>query len=89
MKKSPKQLERHLKGVANHRRIEILEVVKRNDGVTLERISEILECNFKTISEHTKKLVQAGLINKKYQGRAVMHTLSPYGEKMLRFIREF
>ena len=54
MPKTSKQLERYLKGVANHRRIDILFAVRSSDGITLEQISEKLKANFKTISEHTK-----------------------------------
>ncbi|HVU80188.1 MAG TPA: helix-turn-helix transcriptional regulator [Candidatus Paceibacterota bacterium] len=88
-KKTPKQLERYLKGVANHRRIQILFLVAEKGGITVEKISEALECNFKTVSVHTLKLVQAGLLNKKYIGRSVTHELSPYGKTIVRFIQSF
>jgi DNA-binding MarR family transcriptional regulator len=87
--KTPKQIERHLKGVANHRRIEILFLIAKNDGITVEKVAEALKCNFKTISEHIRRLVQAGLVNKKYQGRQVAHSLSPYGKKIYLFIKTF
>ena len=87
--KTAKQLERHLKGIANHRRIEILRLVGKTDGITLEDIADALDCNIKTISEHTRRLVQAGLVNKKYQGRSVAHSLSPYGERIVKFIDAF
>ncbi|MEK7130207.1 MAG: helix-turn-helix transcriptional regulator [Patescibacteria group bacterium] len=87
--KTPKQMERHLKGVSNHRRIEILMMIAKNDGIILESIAENLNCNIKTISEHTRRLVYAGLINKKYEGRSVMHALSPYGKTFYRFIETF
>ncbi len=87
--KTVKQLERHFKGLANHRRIDILILVSKNPGITVDGISEKLNCNFKTISEHIRRLVQAGLINKKYQGRAVSHSLSPYGQIFLKFIKTF
>lgn len=89
MNKTPRQLERHLKGLANHRRIEILDCIARNDGIILESIADNLECNIKTISEHTRRLYQAGLVNKKYYGRAVMHSLSPYGKQFYSFIKKF
>ena len=87
--KKPKQLERYFKGVSNHRRLHILIFVYRNPGITLEEIAEKLNCNFKTISEHTRKLVQAGLLNKKYVGHMVAHNLSPYGIKFYKFIKSF
>mgnify|MGYP001594412163 CR=1 FL=1 len=87
--KTAKQLERYFKGMSNRRRIDILILVSKNPGITLNRISEKLDCNFKTISEHTIKLVQAGLLNKNYKGTAVAHLLSPYGNKFLHFIKLF
>jgi len=87
--KTSKQLERHFKGAANHWRIEILLLVKNNKGITVDEIATKTKGNLKTISEHAKKLVQAGLLNKKYQGPTVEHSLSPYGEKFIEFIKSF
>ncbi len=87
--KTAKQMERHFKGLANHWRINILLAVNKNPNMTLDNITEFLGANIKTISEHTRKLTQAGLLNKKYQGRSVVHTLSPYGKKLVDFIKQF
>ncbi|MDP3958201.1 MAG: winged helix-turn-helix domain-containing protein [bacterium] len=87
--KTARQLERHFKGIANHRRIEILSLVGREEGLALEDIAEKLACNIKTVSEHTRRLVQAGLLDKKHQGRQVAHALSPYGKRMLKLITTF
>ncbi len=87
--KTAKQLERHFKGAANHRRIAILLLVIKNPGITLEKISEALDCNLKTISEHTRRLVHAGLVNKEYRGRNVEHRASPYGHRFADFILTF
>jgi len=87
--KSAKQMERHLKGMANHHRIEILLLVAREGGVTLDGIIETLDANPKTIGEHTRRLHQAGLINKKYKGKFVEHTLSPYGKIFVNFLKLF
>ncbi len=75
--------------MANHRRLDILRLVAARDGMTVEGIAEALRCNVKTISEHTRRLVQAGLLNKKYRGREVAHSLSPYGERCMAFIITF
>ena len=87
--KTAKQMERHLKGMANHYRIEILLLLAKNDGITLDGIIESLEANPKTIGEHTRRLYSAGLINKKYRGKFVEHTLSPYGKLFVRFLESF
>ncbi len=87
--KNTYQLEKHFKGAANHYRIHILLFLAESAESTLEEIVEELGGNTKTISEHTRRLVQAGLVNKKYQGRNVAHTLSPYGQQFHEFIKAF
>ena len=87
--KDSKLIERHFKGVANHTRIDILLAVAKNPNISLDSIAERLNKNFKTVSEHTRRLVQAGLLNKKYQGRNVLHGLSPYGQKFVTFLKTF
>ena len=87
--KTARQMERHLKGIANHYRIQILFVIAEQKGITLEDIVENLEANEKTIGEHTRRLYQAGLINKKYRGKFVEHTLSPYGKTFVSFLKSF
>ncbi|HEY4523431.1 MAG TPA: winged helix-turn-helix domain-containing protein [Candidatus Paceibacterota bacterium] len=87
--KTSKQMERHLKGIANHYRIEILLLIAERDGITLEDIVETLGANEKTIGEHARRLYQAGLLNKKYRGKFVEHALSPYGKIFTRFLQSF
>jgi len=87
--KTAKQMERHLKGVANHRRIEILFLVADKEGINVEGIASNLRCNFKTISEHIRRLAQAGLVEKKYEGHMVRHNLSPYGRVFITFLKSF
>jgi len=87
--KTAKQLERYFKGAANHWRIDILLLIAQKEGIAVEDVTQILNANFKTISEHIKRLVQAGLVNKKYQGRRVAHSLSPYGKRFYEFIMTF
>jgi predicted transcriptional regulator len=87
--KSAKQMERHLKGIANHRRIEILFLVANDEGISVEGISGALKCNFKTISEHVRRLVLAGLVDKKYEGRHIIHKLTPYGRTFISFLTTF
>jgi DNA-binding transcriptional ArsR family regulator len=87
--KTAKQLERYFKGSANHHRIAIILLLKKYPKLGLDQITKQLKGNIKTISEHTKKLLSAGLINKRYKGNNVEHTLSPYGEKFYTFIKSF
>lgn len=87
--KTARQMERHLKGMANHYRIEILLLIASSEGITLENIVKAIGANTKTLGEHTRRLFQAGLINKKYRGKFVEHTLSPYGKTLVRFLKSF
>ena len=87
--KTAKQMERHLKGMANHHRIEILLFIASNDGATLDDIVTALGANEKTLGEHTRRLSIAGLVNKKYRGKFVEHALSPYGKTFVRFLQSF
>lgn len=87
--KTPKQLERHFKGAANHWRIAILRLLEKHEGMTLDQIAKELGGDFKNISQHTHRLVWAGLLNKKYQGRQVAYSLSPYGRRFIVFFKSF
>ena len=87
--KTAKQMERHLKGMANHHRIEILLFIAGNDGATLDDIVTALGANEKTLGEHTRRLSVVGLVNKKYRGKFVEHALSPYGKTFVRFLQSF
>ncbi len=82
-------MERHLKGMANHYRIEILLYIADNDRATLDDIVTTLGANEKTLGEHTRRLFVAGLVNKKYRGKFVEHTLSPYGKTFVKFLNIF
>ena len=82
-------MERHLKGMANHYRIAILLLLTDRDKMTLLGIIEAVGANEKTIGEHVRRLHLAGLVDKKYRGNFVEHSLSPYGKMFVRFLQSF
>jgi predicted transcriptional regulator len=43
--------------------------------------------NYKTVSEHVRRLAVAGLVLKKAKGTHVQHALSPHGRTVLKFLR--
>ncbi len=88
-KKDIHRFEKIFKGVSNHRRIQILDFIHKNKGCVLDTIANSLNCNIKTISEHTRRLVQAGLVRKRYEGRYVKHDLTVHGQKMIDIILAF
>ena len=82
-------MERHLKGIANHRRKKILLLIAARNNLTLDDIVKAVDANEKTVGEHTRRLAQAGLVNKSYRGKFVEHTLSPYGRLFIKFLKSF
>lgn len=81
-----RKLERVLKGCANHWRIEILLLLKREPELTLEQIAERLEIDFRVASEHLRRMVAGGLILKRYEGRYVRHALTPRAKNIHTFL---
>ncbi len=85
--KNTKKLERIVKGFANHRRIQILELFGREPELSVLETSEKLGVNFKTISEHIRRLGIAGLLIKRSAGASVRHKLTLLGSSILKFLR--
>ena len=81
------QLERLIRGFSNHRRIEILELLNRQPELSVMDIATELEVNFKTVSEHIRRLAIAGLVFKRSDGVSIRHKLSPLGTIVLKFLR--
>lgn len=85
--KKARQLERIVKGFANHRRIEILVLLEKTPELSLIEISDELKINFKTGSEHIRRLAIAGLVMKRNAGASVRHALTADGMLILKFLR--
>ena len=83
-----KRLEKIVKGGANHWRLRILFLLEDEGGVSLMDIAKRLGGHFKTISEHTKKLSEGGLIEKRYRDRTVFHSLSALGAQFLGYLKK-
>jgi len=86
-KKSYRYLERIVKGFANHRRIQILEVLQKEPELSVHEITEKLNINFKTASEHLRRLAIAGLVMKRSAGLHIRHKLTNRGTTILKFLR--
>jgi DNA-binding transcriptional ArsR family regulator len=80
-------LERILKGAANHRRLQMLELLDACPELALEEVCARLRINGRTGSEHLRRLTIAGLVIKRNEGRFVRHRLAPRGQRMLAFVR--
>jgi len=84
-----KKIEKIIKAFANHRRIQILELLENSSGFSVDEISKKLNVGFFTISDHIRKLSDAGLVEKKNKGRFVINSLSKRGKYILSFCKMF
>ena len=85
--KSYRQLERIVRGFANHRRIQILELLIKEPELSIDQIAQNLRVNFKTLSSHVNRLAVAGLLLKRSQANAVRTRLTERGKAILKFLR--
>ena len=81
------KLERAVRGFSNHRRIEIMELLKQKPELSVDDVASILNINFKTASDHIRRLAIAGIVLKRNHGNNVRHKLTPRGESILKFLR--
>ncbi len=81
-----KRLEKIVRGFSNHRRIEILELLAVRPELCVGQISEKLQIEIRTASEHLRRLAIAGLLVKRYAGREVRHTLTDRAHRILGFL---
>jgi len=82
-----RKLERIVKGFANHRRIQIMNLLKREPELSVEDIAERLDIGYENASDHVRKLAIAGLVLKRNEGSAVRHRLTPRAEAILVFCK--
>lgn len=80
-------LERIVKGIANAKRITILDLLKRVPELSVEDIATELNFGYENTSDHIRKLAIAGLVMKRSDGKAVRHKLTSRGELILTFCK--
>ena len=74
------------KGIASHRRLAIIDLLKEKPELSVEEISKTLKLNFNNTSGHINKLMVAGLIMKRHDGNFVRHKLTNRGQSILKFL---
>ena len=85
--RKPRDLERIFKGVANHRRIEIVLLLAKKPELSVDEIATELDVELKNASQHLQKLSIAGLVMKRHEGNTVRHALTHRGKSILEFAR--
>ena len=87
MKKSNRELERIIKGFANHRRLQILRLLHKETELSVMEIADRVNSDFKNISSHISKMATAGLLMKRSDSHSVRHKLTKRGLQVLKFVR--
>ncbi|GIW65426.1 MAG: hypothetical protein KatS3mg093_405 [Candidatus Parcubacteria bacterium] len=83
------QIEKIAKALANHQRIKILLLLEDKEEMSLGEIADAFNKDYKTIAEHTRRLVLGGLVHKRREGTIVYFRLSPLGQNILKILPEF
>src|SRR6266567_2347207 len=81
-------LERVVKGFANHRRLQILDLLEREPELSVDDIAERLHMGYENASDHIRKMAIAGLVLKRNDGLSVRHKLAPRAESILVFCKK-
>lgn len=82
-----RKLERIVKGFANHRRLQILELLKRQPELSIQEVSEQVKSDEKNISSHVNKMAISGLVLKRNDNKSVRLKLTKRGNVILTFVR--
>ncbi len=80
-------IEQIIKSFANHRRIEMLDLLNENPELSVSQIATELKIDIKLASFYLRKLTIAGLIMKKSSEKSIKHKLSKRGEFVQTFVR--
>ena len=82
-----RKVERVVKGFANHNRLKILELLKREPELSVADVSDKLKMGYENASDHIRKLALAGLVMKRNDGPSVLHKLTSRAESILMFCK--
>src|ERR1041385_607390 len=83
-----RRMERIVKGYANHRRLQILELLSKQPDLSIESIANHIKSGYENTSDHLRKMSSAGLLEKRNDGPNVLHRLSPRAEVILAFCKK-
>ncbi|PIP18153.1 MAG: hypothetical protein COX43_00280 [Parcubacteria group bacterium CG23_combo_of_CG06-09_8_20_14_all_35_9] len=77
-----------LKSLANEKRLEILEALKKFNELSVSELSQEINLHFKSTSKHLQKLVEAGLVEQRRQGYWAKHNLKKGADKILKAAKD-
>ncbi len=83
-----RRIERVVKGFANHRRLQILTLLKREPELSVDEIATALRMGYMNASDHIRKLAIAGLVLKRSDGNSVRHKVTERASSILEFCKK-
>ena len=83
-----KRIERIVKGFANHRRLQMLDLLVREPELSVDEIAERLNIGYENASDQLRKMAIAGLLLKRSDGTSVRHALTPSARTILVFCKK-
>lgn len=83
-----RKIERVVKGFANHRRIQIMDLLNMEPELSVDNIAEKLHIGYENTSDHIRKLAITGLVMKRNHGTRVLHKLTIRAVIILEFCKK-
>lgn len=81
-------IERMVKGFANYRRLQILDLLHKKPDLSVQDIADKLNTSYMNTSDHIRKMAIAGLVIKRHNGNNVIHKLTDRGKTILVFCKK-
>jgi predicted transcriptional regulator len=72
--------------LGNHRRIEIIRMLRGQPAMCIEEVAAACKVDVSTASEHVRRLHESGMVKKKSKGRRVVLSATKRASTMLRTI---
>ena len=82
-----RNIERMIKGFANHNRLKILELLEKEPELSVTDIADKLKIGYENASDHIRKMAIAGLLMKRNDGPNVRHKLTHRAVSILAFCK--
>ena len=82
-----RNIERLVKGFANHNRLKILVLLEKEPELSVADIADKLKIGYENASDHIRKMAIAGLLMKRNDGPNVRHKLTNRAESILAFCK--
>lgn len=83
-----RNVERWVKGFANHNRLKILELLEKEPELSVAEIADKLKIGYENASDHIRKMAITGLVMKRNDGPNVRHKLTTRAEFILTFCKK-